>query len=141
VTEKFETYVSLARDDLKAAKMLMRELPRHSAFNIEQAAEKLLKAVLTVEGKTFSVQHHQLGALAQLLPEGHEWRADLMAFDQFTSYATSLRYPTPGGNMPSPPEQQALQRGWEDVAALVDEIEQWCRERVDEKRQPSGGRR
>lgn len=122
-------YIALAREDLAVARMLMADHPRHAAFNIEQAAEKLLKAVLTAEGIRFPTSHHQLGALAALLPEDHLWRADLMAFDDFTSYATAVRYPTPGGGLPSDPDDAELQRGWSEVSALVGELEDWCRGR------------
>lgn len=50
-----------------------------------------------------------------------------MAFDDFTSYATALRYPKPGGGMPAEPEDADLKDGWETVSALVEEIEDWCR--------------
>jgi HEPN domain-containing protein len=123
------SYIALAKEDLDVAKKLTGEHPRHAAFNIEQAAEKLLKAVLTVEGIRFPTSHHQLGALAALLPEDHLWRADLMAFDNFTSYATAVRYPKPGGGMPNEPEDAELQSCWADVATLAGEIEDWCRER------------
>jgi HEPN domain-containing protein len=123
------SYIALAKEDLAVARKLMAEHPRHAAFNIEQAAEKLLKAVLTAEGIRFSTSHHQLGALAALLPEDHLWRADLMAFDDFTSYATAVRYPKPGGGMPNEPEDAELQTGWAEVSALVGEIEDWCREK------------
>jgi HEPN domain-containing protein len=125
------SYIALAKDDLAVAAKLMADHPRHAAFNIEQAAEKLLKAVLTAEGIRFQTSHHQLGALAALLPESHLWRADLMAFDDFTSYATALRYPKPGGGMPAEPEDADLKQGWSEVSTLVGEIEDWCRERLE----------
>ncbi|HYI70404.1 MAG TPA: HEPN domain-containing protein [Skermanella sp.] len=131
---KVVSFIKIAREDLVVATKLMDQHPRHCAFNIEQAAEKLLKAVLTVEGIHFSSSHHQLGTLAQLLPPDHVWRADLMAFDEFTSYATQFRYPTPGGGMPSEPEDADLERGLKEVLALVDEIADWCRERQDDQR-------
>jgi HEPN domain-containing protein len=123
------SYIALAKEDLSVARKLMADHPRHAAFNIEQAAEKLLKAVLTSEDIRFTASHHQLGALAALLPADHLWRADLMAFDDFTSYATALRYPKPGGGMPAEPEDSDLKEGWETVSALVEEIEDWCRSR------------
>ena len=124
------SYIALAKEDLAVAAKLTPQHPRHAAFNIEQAAEKLLKAVLVAEGIRFSTSHHQLGALAGLLPATHVWRADLMAFDDFTSYATALRYPKPGGGMPADPDDAELKQGWSEVSALVDEIEDWCRDRM-----------
>lgn len=123
------SYIAIAKEDLAVARKLLSDHPRHAAFHVEQAAEKLLKAILTCENMRFTANHHQLGALAALLPSDHLWRADLMAFDDFTSYATALRYPKPGGGMPAKPEDAELRSGLEEVAALVDEIENWCRMR------------
>jgi HEPN domain-containing protein len=124
-----DSYITLAGEDLAAAATLINTHPRHAAFNVEQAAEKLLKAVLTAEGIHFPTSHHQLGALAALLPPDHLWRADLMAFDEFTSYATAMRYPTPGGGLPSGPDDAELKSGFQQVAVLLDEIRGWCQER------------
>jgi HEPN domain-containing protein len=129
VKEAAASFIALAKEDLAVARKLLADHPRHSAFAIEQAAEKLLKAVLTTEGIVFSASHHQLGRLAELLPAEHLWRADLMAFDSYTSYATATRYPRPGGGMPQVPSREILEAGMKEVASLVGEIEDWCRER------------
>jgi HEPN domain-containing protein len=123
------SYIAQAREDLAVADKLLADHPRHAAFHIEQAAEKLLKAVLTAEAIRFPT-HHQLGALAALLPVDHPWRADLMAFDGFTAYATALRYPAPGGGMPAEPEDAELRRGLAEVAALLPTIDEWCGQRL-----------
>jgi HEPN domain-containing protein len=125
------SFIALAKEDLTVARRLLAVHPRHSAFALEQAAEKLLKAVLTAEGITFSVGHHQLGRLADLLPAEHIWRADLMAFDSYTSFATATRYPKPGGGMPEDPPREVLEAGVKEVSSLVGEIEDWCREKDD----------
>lgn len=122
-----ESFLALAKEDLAVARKLVAAHPRHAAFNIEQAAEKLLKAVLSTEGIMFNAGH-QLGALAALLPADHLWRADLASFDDFTSYATALRYPTGAGRMPQEPDADELLEDLSRVAALIDEIEDWCRE-------------
>ena len=127
--EAAASFIALAKDDLAVARTLLAAHPRHSAFAIEQAAEKLLKAVLTTEGIVFSAGHHRLGRLAELLPADHMWRADLMAFDRYTSYATATRYPRPGGGMPQVPSREVLEIGLREVASLVGEIEDRCRER------------
>lgn len=131
--ETIESYLSLAQEDLRAAAMLSKPVPRSAAFHLAQAAEKLIKAVLTVEGIAFSTRHHQLGALAELLPGEHPWRPDLMAFDRFTSYATALRYPTPGGRLPAPPEPVELARDRAELDGLAAEIRDWCAEALSEK--------
>jgi HEPN domain-containing protein len=121
------TFIALAREDLAVAKKLMSDHPRHAAFQIEQAAEKLLKAVLSAEEINFPASHHQLGRLAELLPPDHIWRADLMAFDAYSTYATSSRYPLPGGGMPRIPTIAALSDAMKNVSSLVGEISDWCR--------------
>jgi HEPN domain-containing protein len=123
------SFIALAKEDLAVARRLLAVHPRHSAFALEQAAEKLLKAVLTAESISFTASHHQLGRLADLLPADHIWRADLMAFDSYTSFATATRYPRPGGGMPQVPSRDVLEAGLKEVSSLVSEIEDWCRER------------
>jgi HEPN domain-containing protein len=125
-----ESLVGLAKEDLAVAKKLIADHPRHCAFCIEQVAEKLLKAVLTAEGIAFAPGHHRLGRLAEMLPPDHIWRADLMAFDSYTSFATATRYPRPGGGMPRTPAKETLAAGLNEVNSLVGEIEDWCRERL-----------
>lgn len=126
---KAASLIALAREDLGAAKRLRRELPRHAAFHVEQAAEKLIKAVLTTEGIDYPATHHQLGRLAEELPPDHVWRPDLSALDKHTSAATIYRYPTPSGGMPRMPDPDALARDIAEIERLVPEIEDWCRER------------
>lgn len=132
IRRKVESYVALAREDLEAAKRLGPSLARPAAYHIEQAAEKLLKAVLTVEGIGFPTTHHQLGALAQMLPANHVWRPDLMSFDEFSSNATQIRYPTPGGGMPPEPDRADLERALKHVTGLAGEIGDWCAEKLAE---------
>jgi hypothetical protein len=131
--QRVASFLALAEEELAACKQLMRQYPRQCTFSLEQAAEKLLKAVLTAEAIVFAAGHRQLGARAALLPEEHIWRADLMAFDRFSSSATALRYPTPGGGMPRLPERGELARGWREVRAVAAEIGDWSVERPAEK--------
>jgi HEPN domain-containing protein len=128
--EAAESFIALAKEDLAVAKKLIADHPRHCAFCIEQAAEKLLKAVLTAEGIAFGTGHQQLGRLAAMLPPDHIWRADLMTFDRYTSFATATRYPRPGGGMPRIPSKEMLSAALKEVTSLVGEIEDWCRERL-----------
>lgn len=131
------SFINLAREDLEVAKKLLIEHPRSAAFHIEQAAEKLLKAVLDAEGIVSPNSiNHQLGQLAGLLPDGHIWRADLMAFDEYTPYGTSTRYPRPGGRMPDVPSAVDLQAATETIASLVSEISDWCKEKQPNSSKP-----
>jgi HEPN domain-containing protein len=122
-------FLALAREDLAVAGELLAGHGRAAAFHLQQAAEKLIKAVLTLEGIAFP-RSHQLGALAALLPEEHAWRADLMALDHLTSHATALRYPLPGGGLPLDPTKADLAASLRQIAALLDALEPWCRARL-----------
>jgi HEPN domain-containing protein len=136
MTEAAESYIELAREDLGGARMMLDKYPRLAAFHIEQAAEKLLKAVLTAEEVVFSAGHHQLGRLAELLPPDHLWRADLAEFDKFTTYATAPRYPRPLGGMPKAPAKEDLAAGIREIETVAGEIEDWCREKLADSPRP-----
>ena len=126
---KVASYIELAREDLAAAKALIASgLERNSTIHIQQAAEKLLKAVLAAEDIVFPASH-QIGALAELLRDGHFWKDEFRGFDPLTRYATAYRYPTPGGDVPTPPTRKELQQSIESVVALVDEVRDWCAEK------------
>lgn len=135
MAEAFERYVKLAGEDLDAARQLVRDA-RHTgraAFFVQQAGEKLIKAVLSVERIRFPTTHH-LGMLAGLLPEDHEWRAELGRFDAFTSFATRFRYPRPGGSLPELPGPDAVGQHIDEVAAIVDDLLDWCRDTALKRR-------
>lgn len=124
--EETAGFLAIAREELEAAASLLPRHPSQAAFFVQQAAEKLLKAVLTAENLNFP-KSHQLGALAALLPGDHPWRADLAALDRLTAYATALRYPLQNGRQPPSPDPLELAGSVREVAALLDEIEPWCR--------------
>jgi HEPN domain-containing protein len=129
VNKQAASFIALAKEDIAAARKLLDALPGPAAFHLQQAAEKLLKAVLSVEGIHFNAAGgHQLGQMAELLPGDHIWRPDLMAFDRYTTYATSTRYPLPGGAMPRVPSKADIEKGLKEVESLVGEITDWCEE-------------
>lgn len=125
---KATSFLVLARDDIAAAKTLVKTFPRHAAFNLEQAAEKIIKAVLTKSGIVFGTGHHQLGRLVGLLPADHPWRQDLMALDKHTPAATAYRYPTPGGAIPAAPDPAQIEADIRELELLRPEVEEWCNE-------------
>lgn len=129
MSDRAESFIALARKDLALAKSITATDPGNAAFHLQQAAEKLAKAVLAVENIAFGITH-QIGALAQALPADHVFRADLAAFDRFSSYGTSTRYPLPGGGMPRLPAKELLSEGIREVESLVDEIDDFRRERA-----------
>lgn len=67
MSDRAESFIALARNDLELARLVSARDPGNAAFHLQQAAEKLAKAVLDIEGIP-SGATHQIGALAALLP-------------------------------------------------------------------------
>jgi HEPN domain-containing protein len=79
--------------------MLLQTLPRQSAFFQQQAAEKLVRAVLEVEGVPAGPTHN-LRALTDLLKADNPTKPEFLAVDEWSSAATRFRYPTGSGSTP-----------------------------------------
>jgi HEPN domain-containing protein len=91
-------FLELVQRDISAARKLLPDMPGHAAFQVQQAAEKLLRAVLEHE-QTIASPTHSLRQLAQLLPKDHRWRDAFDELDRISSAATRYRYPTSAGNL------------------------------------------
>lgn len=115
-------YFQVLREDLAAARQLAGTVPRASAFHLQQAAEKLVKAILTAEGIHTSAEH-EIGLLVAKLPQDHPWRADLVELDYLSRFATAYRYPGSTGRVAPPPERQLLDRYAVLIAIMADEAE------------------
>lgn len=89
--------------DLDAANRLVAEPPnRLAAFHLQQAAEKLIKAVRLAHGLRVTAEHN-LELLVAELPRDHSWRTKLAALESLSSYATAYRYPSPMGKRKTGP--------------------------------------
>jgi HEPN domain-containing protein len=124
----FEAFLELAKRDIEAARLLVGKTGHtgQAAAFTQQAAEKMVKAVLAAEGLAVPASH-QIGVLIEPLPIDHEWKAEFAAFDRFTPYATKFRYPTPSGKIPPDPSSAAIKMDIEALAALLDDVWDWCR--------------
>lgn len=118
-------YFQVLDEDLAAARLMMPGLPRVAAYHLQQAAEKLAKAILSAEGIHAGAGHH-IGQLAALLPDGHEWRADLMDLDRLSQFATAFRYPSETGRVRAAPAREVLERYAASLQALADDARAWC---------------
>jgi len=89
--------------DLDAAKRLIADPPnRFAAFHLQQAAEKLVKAVWLGHGLRVTAEHN-IELLVDALPHDTVWRAKLAILEPLSGYATSYRYPSPMGKRKSGP--------------------------------------
>jgi HEPN domain-containing protein len=128
VRKKVASYLELARRDLAHAADTLEKHPANAAFSVQQAAEKIIKAVLTRDGVLFPVTTHQLDLLVGLLPGDHLWRADLLDWVGLTSAATVYRYPTANDDIPRDPDRATIARYILSIRTLLPEIADWCRE-------------
>ena len=97
--------------ELDAATRLSQDPPiRFAAFHLQQAAEKLIKAVRLHRG-LYPTADHNLSALIDGLPLGDEWRVKLEPLGPLSAFATAYRYPTPTGKLKAGPTAADL-HGW-----------------------------
>lgn len=92
----------IAREDLDGAQALAALGNRNAAYLCEQAAEKVIRAVLTAEGTHAGIQH-KLDEMVDLVPDANPLKPALRAIEELAAYATAYRYPTPAGRIPEPP--------------------------------------
>lgn len=107
-------YLRIAKQDLEGARLLNRAENRNAAYLCEQAAEKLIRAVLTSEGIQAGVRH-ELPDMVSKLPDENPMKPALRAIEHLDAYATAYRYPSPRGRVKAPPTPAELD---EDIARL-----------------------
>ena len=89
--------------EVDAARRLVADPPnRFAAFHLQQASEKLVKAVRLSRGLRVTADH-DLEALVDDLPHDDPWRAKLRVLEPLSAYATTYRYPSPMGKRKSGP--------------------------------------
>lgn len=94
--------------ELDAAKRLIADPPnRFAAFHLEQAAEKLVKAVRLSRGLRVTADHN-IEALVDELSADDEWRTKLRVLEPLAAYATAYRYPSPTGKRKGGPSNDEV---------------------------------
>jgi HEPN domain-containing protein len=102
-----------------------------AAYLLQQAAEKMVKAVL-VSADIDPPRTHDIAELVLELPEGTPFRDRLAALSDLTPYAIGFRYPTP--HEPPPlPSHDRLEAWIAAIETLKADFERWLAER---ERQP-----
>lgn len=89
-------WLEVAKDDLRQVINNLRgPVPTVTGamYHCQQAAEKLMKAVLLLSGIE-APRTHDLGALAALVPMDDPVRDRLRTLVELTPFATAFRYPT-----------------------------------------------
>ena len=114
-------YLEEVEEELVAVHRLLEPPPNRLApFHLQQAAEKLVKAVRLVRGLP-ATKEHRLEILLNELPDD-QWRTELDRFVDLGAYATAYRYPTPAGaRKPGPPPAELASRA-QALRALLEEV-------------------
>ncbi len=118
--ERVAAFLQLATEELGVATGLVEEAPRQCAYLLQQAAEKMARAILTAADVQFGPGHN-LGQMAGALPEDHPWREKIRSQNKHSPAVTRYRYPTPEGRLLEPPSTRRLAQ---DVRELTDLLEE-----------------
>jgi len=104
--------------DLDAAKRLFADPPnRLAALHLQQAAEKLVKAVRLGGGLRVTAEHN-IELLIDELPRDDAWRAKLTILEPLSAFATSYRYPSPAGKRKDGPSNDEMLTWIKRIAEL-----------------------
>jgi|HubBroStandDraft_6_1064221.scaffolds.fasta_scaffold749064_2 HEPN domain-containing protein len=110
----------IAKADLDDATLLCKTGSRNAAYLCEQAAEKVIRAVLTSEGKRGGIQH-RLDEMVALVPDENPIKPALRELEELAAYATAYRYPASSGRIPNTPPGGEVEALLEKVEAALGE--------------------
>jgi HEPN domain-containing protein len=112
----------IAREDLEGARLLAASNNRNAVYLCEQAAEKIIRAILTSEGQHAGIKH-DLAEMVDLIPAENPLKEHLRKVEHLSRYATAYRYPVSSSKtkrIPGPPSASELQGAIDDTAAALD---------------------
>ena len=92
------SYLDDAQENIEAYQLLAASRNRHAAYMLQQAAEKLVKA-LRISLRLYATKEHRIRELLRDIPDENPWRERLLELEVLSQYATTFRYPTPGGRL------------------------------------------
>jgi HEPN domain-containing protein len=110
----------LAKGNLDAARLLAKNSNRNASYHCEQAAEMIIRAVLTSESQ-HGGHKHQLETMVDLVPDANSLKPMLRAIEHLATYATTYRYPTTAGRIQPSPTAQVLATDIALVEAALNE--------------------
>lgn len=114
-------FLRVAAEDLQGARVLAKISNRNAIYLCSQAAEKLIRAVLTAEGVHAGIGH-QLDRMVESVPDENPVKPMLRDIQGLGIYATSYRYPTTVGRIKPAPEYAEFERFADKVEAALQEV-------------------
>lgn len=94
---------------------------RNAIYLCEQAAEKVIRAVVTSEGVHAGIKH-DLADMVDLVPDDNPLKSDLRAIEHLSQYATAYRYPVSSSRtkrIPRAPTGDELSKALEATATAL----------------------
>ncbi len=114
--------VRIAREDLDGARLLASRNNRNAIYLCEQAAEKIIRAILTSEGVHAGIRHSLRQMVDEGVPDANPLKTQLAEIAVLEDYATAFRYPTPAGRVPAAPVGTKFAVLADKVAVILDEV-------------------
>jgi HEPN domain-containing protein len=127
--KRIAAFLTLAEEELQAARVLARPAPRQAAYYVHQAIEKATRALLEAAGVPFG-RSHNIGEMAQHLPSDHPLKATAARFDRHSPAATRYRYPSETGRLIPAPLPEAVEADLAEVGAYLIEVRRLVGEHI-----------
>ena len=108
----------IAAQDLDAARILVEPGNRNAIYLCEQAAEKVIKAVLSAEGKHAGIRH-ALDEMVDLVPDENPLKPLLRAIEHLAAFATAFRYVATNGRIIGAPAKDEVKANIKSVEAAL----------------------
>lgn len=129
----------LAKGDLTDARVLADQLPksRGAAYHLEQAAEKIIRAIAASEDVRVGLGH-ELDNFVSQIPDSNPYKTRCKAVQDLKRYATSYRYPTSQGRTMKPPTSEYFEEQYQQVAHLLVDVAARFEVDLDKENAPAG---
>lgn len=118
VPRRIIAFLDLAEQDVDATRALAAANNRYAAYHCQQAIEKLIKAILLHRNVPAGTEH-RLDILIDLLASDDPWKSRLRPLETYSPYATTFRYPTPGGRIVAAPDHKQVLADIDQVTSLI----------------------
>ncbi|HEX7842374.1 MAG TPA: HEPN domain-containing protein [Kofleriaceae bacterium] len=119
-------YLDDAQAELEAFDALVAIGSRFAAYHLEQAAEKLIRAMRIHRGLVVTNTHDIVLLIdghpgdpskePRPLPDGDPWRARMREHEWLSKFATAYRYPTSTGRRDRGPTEDELKKAKQKLA-------------------------
>jgi len=131
------SYLRVAAEDLRGARLLAQDGNRNAIYLCSQAAEKIIRAVLTSEDKHGGIGHN-LDIMVDMIPDENPIKSLLREIESLGDYATTFRYPTVAGRVKSTPKGEEFEHMAVHVEKVLNEAVARFGVNLDSDDKPAG---